>query len=142
MQTEKSMLKQTVDDEDIAEIVSKWTGIPLSKLVATEKDRLLNLESVLSQRVVGQDDALQAVSHAIRRSRAGISDEHQPLGVFLFIGSTGVGKTECAKALADVLFDSDRLLTRLDMSEYMEKQSVSRLIGAPPGYVGFDEGGN
>jgi ATP-dependent Clp protease ATP-binding subunit ClpB len=135
------LLRQEVSEEDIASIVSTWTGIPVSKMLASEKQKYLQLEDVLHKRVIGQDEAVVAVSDAIRRNRAGLSDENRPLGSFLFIGPTGVGKTELAKTLADFLFNDEKSLTRIDMSEYMEKFSVSRLIGAPPGYVGYDEGG-
>ena len=135
------LMKEEVTSEDIAEIVSKWTGIPLNKMLQAEKDKLINLEDYLHQRVVGQDEAIIAVSDAIRRSRAGLQDPKKPLGSFLFIGTTGVGKTELAKALAELLFDDEKAMVRIDMSEYMEKHSVSRLIGSPPGYVGYDEGG-
>jgi ATP-dependent Clp protease ATP-binding subunit ClpB len=130
-----------VSEEDIAQVVSAWTGIPVSKMLAGEQQKYLELESVLGKRVVGQDEALQAVADAIRRNRAGLSDPNRPLGSFLFLGPTGVGKTELAKTLAEFLFNDERALTRIDMSEYGEKFSVSRLIGAPPGYVGYDEGG-
>ena len=136
-----SFLKEEVTEEDVAAIVSKWTGVPVSKMLQSEKDRLLSIESSLKQRVIGQDDALTAVAHAVRRSRAGLGDENRPIGSFLFLGPTGVGKTETARALAEFLFDDERAMIRIDMSEYMEKHSVSRLIGAPPGYVGYDEGG-
>ena len=139
--SENSLLRQEVSEEDIAKIVSAWTGIPLSKMLSSEKQKYLELEDVLHKRVVGQDEAVRVVSDAIRRNRAGLSDENKPLGSFLFIGPTGVGKTELAKTLADFLFNDEKSLTRIDMSEYMEKFSVSRLIGAPPGYVGYDEGG-
>ena len=139
--TEKRMLKEEVDAEDIAETVSKATGIPVNKMMQTEKDKLLHLEEHLHKRVVGQDDAIIAVSDAIRRSRAGLSDPKRPIGSFIFLGTTGVGKTELAKALAEFLFDDESMMTRIDMSEYQEKHSVSRLVGAPPGYVGYDEGG-
>lgn len=139
--TDESLLRQEVSEEDIAHIVSTWTGIPVSKMLAGEKQKYLELESVLHKRVIGQDEAVKAVADAIRRNRAGLSDENRPLGSFLFIGPTGVGKTELAKTLADFLFNDEKALTRIDMSEYMEKFSVSRLIGAPPGYVGYDEGG-
>lgn len=135
------LLRQEVSEEDIARIVSSWTGIPLNKMMAGEKQKYLELENVLHKRVIGQDEAVSVVSDAIRRNRAGLSDENKPLGSFLFIGPTGVGKTELAKTLADFLFNDEKSLTRIDMSEYMEKFSVSRLIGAPPGYVGYDEGG-
>ena len=139
--TEKRMLKEEVDAEDIAETVSKATGIPVNKMMQTEKDKLLHLEEHLHKRVVGQNDAIIAVSDAIRRSRAGLSDPKRPIGSFIFLGTTGVGKTELAKALAEFLFDDESMMTRIDMSEYQEKHSVSRLVGAPPGYVGYDEGG-
>ncbi len=136
-----SMLSEEVGDEDVAEVVSRWTGIPLSKLMEGETEKLIRLEEELHRRVVGQDDAVTAVANAVRRSRAGLSDPHRPVGSFLFLGPTGVGKTELARALAGFLFDDERSMVRIDMSEYMEKHSVSRLIGAPPGYVGYDEGG-
>ena len=135
------MLKEEVDAEDIAEIVSKWTHIPVSKLMEAEVQKLLTMEDSLRERVVGQDDGLQAISDAIRRSRAGLQDPNRPLASFMFLGPTGVGKTELARALAEFLFDNERAMVRIDMSEYMEKHSVSRLIGAPPGYVGYEEGG-
>jgi len=141
LQSERRMLKEEVDSEDIAEVVSKWTGVPVSRLMEGEMQKLVRLEDVLHQRVVGQDDPVRAVANAIRRSRAGLSDPHRPIGSFLFLGPTGVGKTELARALAEFLFDDERAIVRIDMSEYMEKHSVSRLIGAPPGYVGYDEGG-
>ena len=128
-------------DEEIARIVSRWTGIPVSKLVEGEREKLLRLPSILHQRVVGQDEAVEKVSEAILRSRAGIQDPNRPIGSFLFLGPTGVGKTELAKALAQALFDDEKNLVRIDMTEYMEKHSVSRLVGAPPGYVGYEEGG-
>jgi ATP-dependent Clp protease ATP-binding subunit ClpB len=137
----KSLLRQEVTEEDIARVVSSWTGIPLNKMLAGEKEKFLNLESVLHKRVVGQNAAVKVVSDAIRRNRAGLSDPNRPLGSFLFIGPTGVGKTELAKTLADFLFNDEKALTRIDMSEYMEKFSVTRLIGSPPGYVGYEEGG-
>ncbi|NNC56665.1 MAG: ATP-dependent chaperone ClpB [Woeseiaceae bacterium] len=136
-----TLLRNNVTDEEVAEIVSKWTGIPVSKMLEGEKEKLLQMESVVQQRVVGQDEAVTAVANAIRRSRAGLSDPRRPIGSFLFLGPTGVGKTELTKALADFLFDTDEAIVRLDMSEFMEKHSVARLIGAPPGYVGYDEGG-
>jgi ATP-dependent Clp protease ATP-binding subunit ClpB len=139
--SEKRLLKEEVDAEDIADSVAKVTGIPLSKMLQSEREKLLNLEDQLHKRVVGQDEAIQAVSDAIRRSRAGLQDPKKPIGSFIFLGTTGVGKTELAKALADYLFDDDGMMTRIDMSEYQEKHSVSRLVGAPPGYVGYDEGG-
>ena len=138
---EKRLLKEEISEDDIAQVISVWTGIPVSKMLASEKQKYLQLEEVLHKRVIGQDEAITSVSDAIRRNRAGLSDENKPLGSFLFIGPTGVGKTELAKTLADFLFNDERALTRIDMSEYMEKFSVSRLIGAPPGYVGYDEGG-
>ena len=135
------MVKEEVTADDIADVVSRWTGIPVSKMVQSEREKLLHLEEELHKRVIGQDEAIQAVSDAVRRSRAGLQDPRRPIGSFIFLGSTGVGKTELAKALADYLFDDETLMTRIDMSEYQEKHSVSRLIGAPPGYVGYDEGG-
>jgi ATP-dependent Clp protease ATP-binding subunit ClpB len=141
LQAAHRMLKEEVDSEDIAEVVSKWTGVPVSRLMEGEMQKLVRLEEVLHERVVGQDDAVHAVANAIRRSRAGLSDPNRPIGSFLFLGPTGVGKTELARALAEFLFDDDRAMVRIDMSEYMEKHSVARLIGAPPGYVGYDEGG-
>jgi len=141
IQKTKKMLKEEVDEEDVAEVISKWTGIPVSKMLEGDVERLIRMESNLAKRVVGQDHALQAVSDTIRRARAGIQDASRPLGSFIFMGPTGVGKTELARALAEFLFDSEKALVRLDMSEYMEKHTVSRLIGAPPGYVGYEEGG-
>jgi ATP-dependent Clp protease ATP-binding subunit ClpB len=141
LQADRRMLKEEVDDEDIAEVVSKWTGVPVSRLVEGEMQKLVRLEEVLHQRVIGQDDPVRAVANAIRRSRAGLSDPHRPIGSFLFLGPTGVGKTELARALAEYLFDDERAMVRIDMSEYMEKHAVARLIGAPPGYIGYDEGG-
>ena len=141
LQSRERMLKEEVDEEDVAEVVSRWTGVPVSRMLEGEIQKLLRLEEHLHERVVGQDDAVRAVANAIRRSRAGLADPHRPIGSFLFLGPTGVGKTELARALADFLFDDERAVTRIDMSEYMEKHSVSRLIGAPPGYVGYDEGG-
>ncbi|MDH3681351.1 MAG: AAA family ATPase [Acidimicrobiia bacterium] len=141
LQAEKTMLKEEVDEEDIAEVVSRWTGVPVSRLMEGEASKLLRLEDELHRRVVGQDEAVTSVSSAIRRSRAGLSDPHRPIGSFLFLGPTGVGKTELARSLADFMFDDERAMVRIDMSEYMEKHSVSRLIGAPPGYVGYDQGG-
>jgi ATP-dependent Clp protease ATP-binding subunit ClpB len=134
-------MKEEVDAEDIAENVAKATGIPVSKMLQSERDKLLNLEDELHRRVVGQDEAITAVADAIRRSRAGLQDPKRPIGSFIFLGTTGVGKTELAKALADYLFDDESMMTRIDMSEYQEKHSSSRLVGAPPGYVGYDEGG-
>jgi ATP-dependent Clp protease ATP-binding subunit ClpB len=141
LQAKQKMLKEEVDEEDVAEVVSKWTGVPVSRLLEGEIAKLVRMEEVLHEWVVGQDDAVAAVANAIRRSRAGLSDPHRPIGSFLFLGPTGVGKTELARALADFLFDDERAMVRLDMSEYMEKHAVSRLVGAPPGYVGYDEGG-
>ena len=141
LQENSSMLKEAVSDEDIAHIISKWTGIPVSKLVETEREKLLNTQDRLHERVIGQEDAIKRVSDAILRSRSGLSDPDKPIGSFLFLGPTGVGKTELSKTLAALLFDSDKHMIRIDMSEYMEKHSVSRLIGAPPGYIGHDEGG-
>ncbi len=141
LQSERKMLKEEVDEEDIAKVVSRWTGVPVSRLMEGEMSKLVRLEDVLHQRVVGQDEAVEAVANAIRRSRAGLSDPDRPIGSFLFLGPTGVGKTELARSLADFLFDDERAMVRLDMSEYMEKHTVSRLIGAPPGYVGYDAGG-
>ncbi len=141
LQGEGAMIKEEVDAEDIAEIVSRWTGIPVKKMAQSEKEKLLHLEEELHKRVVGQDDAIRAVSDAVRRSRAGLNDPRRPIGSFIFLGTTGVGKTELAKALAEYLFDDEDMMTRIDMSEYMEKHSVSRLVGAPPGYVGYEEGG-
>ncbi len=137
----ESLIKEEVDEDDIAEIVARWTGIPVTKMMQTEREKLLHLEEELHQRVVGQDEAIQAVSDAIRRSRAGLQDPKRPIGSFIFLGTTGVGKTELAKALADYLFDDENMMTRIDMSEYQEKFAATRLIGAPPGYVGYDEGG-
>lgn len=141
LQENGSLLREEVSDDDIAHVVSTWTGIPISKMLSSEMEKFLHLEGTLAERVVGQDQAIKAVSHAIRRNKTGLSDELRPLGSFIFLGPTGVGKTELAKTLADFLFDDERALTRIDMSEYMEKHAVSRLIGAPPGYVGYDQGG-
>jgi ATP-dependent Clp protease ATP-binding subunit ClpB len=135
------MLKEEVDEEDVAKIVSKWTGIPVSKMLEGEVKKLVEIEDRLRQRVVGQDIAIEHIANAIRRSRAGLSDPNRPIGSFIFLGPTGVGKTELARALAGFLFDDDHAMVRIDMSEYMEKHAVSRLIGAPPGYVGYEEGG-
>lgn len=140
-QANNRMLKEEVTSEDIADVVSKWTGIPVSKMVQSEREKLLHLEKELGKRVAGQSEAIEAISDAIRRSRAGLSDERRPIGSFIFLGTTGVGKTELAKALAEFLFDDEQAMVRIDMSEYQERHSVSRLIGAPPGYVGYDEGG-
>ncbi len=141
LQKDQKMLKEEVDEEDIAEVVSKWTGVPVSSLMEGEIEKLINMEKRLHERVIGQDEAVSAVSNAIRRARAGLQDPERPLGSFIFLGPTGVGKTELARALAEFLFDDERAMIRIDMSEYMEKHTVSRLIGAPPGYVGHDEGG-
>ena len=140
-QNQNMLVRSTVTDEEIAEVVARWTGIPVSKLVEGEREKLLHLEDILHKRVIGQDEAVRLVSEAIQRSRAGISDPNRPIGSFMFLGPTGVGKTELAKTLAECLFDDEHNLVRIDMTEYMEKFSVSRLIGAPPGYVGYDEGG-
>lgn len=141
MKGDRSLIKEEVDADDIAEIVSRWTGIPITKMVQSEKEKLLLLESELHRRVVGQDEAISAIADAVRRSRAGLNDPRRPIGSFIFLGTTGVGKTELAKALAEYLFDDENMMTRIDMSEYQEKHTVSRLVGAPPGYVGYDEGG-
>jgi len=141
LQSGNRMLKEEVDAEDIAEVVSKWTGVPVSRLMEGEMAKLVHLEDMLHLRVIGQDEAVTAVSNAIRRSRAGLSDPNRPIGSFMFLGPTGVGKTELARAVAEYLFDDDKAMVRIDMGEYMEKFSVTRLIGAPPGYVGYDEGG-
>jgi ATP-dependent Clp protease ATP-binding subunit ClpB len=138
---EPVFLKEAVDADDVAEVVAKWTGIPVSRLLETEMQKLIHMEERLHRRVVGQDEAVEAVSNALRRSRAGLSDPNRPIGAFLFIGPTGVGKTELARALAEFMFDDEHAMVRIDMSEYMEKHSVARLIGAPPGYVGYEEGG-
>ena len=141
MQGEKALIKEEVDADDIAGVVSRWTGIPVMKMVQSEKEKLLHLEDELHERVVGQNDAIAAIADAVRRSRAGLNDPRRPIGSFIFLGTTGVGKTELAKALAEYLFDDENMMTRIDMSEYQEKHAVSRLVGAPPGYVGYDEGG-
>ncbi|MCS7150034.1 MAG: ATP-dependent chaperone ClpB [Caldimicrobium sp.] len=141
LQREKSFLKEEVDEEDVAEIISKWTGIPVKRLLESEREKLLRIEDKLKERVVGQDHAISSIANAIRRARAGLKDPNRPIGSFLFIGPTGVGKTELAKALAEFMFDTEQAMIRIDMSEYMEKHSVARLIGAPPGYVGYEEGG-
>ena len=135
------IITEAVTPEDIAEIVARWTGIPVGRMLESETSKLLHMEESLHKRVVGQDEAIRAVSDAVRRSRAGLSNEHRPLGSFLFLGTTGVGKTELAKALSEFLFNDESMMTRIDMSEYQESHTVSRLIGAPPGYVGYDEGG-
>ncbi len=141
MSGEKSLIKEEVDSDDIADVVSRWTGIPVSKMVQSEKEKLLHLEEELHKRVVGQEEAIAAIADAVRRSRAGLNDPRRPIGSIIFLGTTGVGKTELAKALAEYLFDDENMMTRIDMSEYQEKHTVSRLVGAPPGYVGYDEGG-
>lgn len=141
MQQKKSLLKEEVGAEDIADIVARWTGIPVTRMLQSERQKLLLLEEELHKRVIGQDNAIEAVANAVRRSRAGLQDEDRPIGSFFFLGSTGVGKTELARTLAEFLFNDTNAMIRIDMSEYMEKHSVSRLVGAPPGYVGYDEGG-
>jgi ATP-dependent Clp protease ATP-binding subunit ClpB len=141
VQEHRQLLKEEVTAEDVAEIVAKWTGIPVTRLTETETEKLLKLEDVLHERVIGQQEAVTAVANAVRQSRAGLSDPNRPIGSFIFLGPTGVGKTELARTLAEYLYGTEDAITRLDMSEYMEKHSVSRLIGAPPGYVGYDEGG-
>jgi len=140
-QSEEALIKEEVEDEDIAEVVARWTGIPVSKMLQSERDKLLRLEDELHKRVVGQDEAIEVVSDAVRRSRAGLQDANRPVGSFIFLGTTGVGKTELARALAEFLFDDENMMTRIDMSEYQERHTVSRLVGAPPGYVGYEEGG-
>ena len=135
------MIREEVTAEDIAEVVSRWTGIPVTRMLQSERDKLLHLEEELHKRVIGQDEAISAVANAVRRSRAGLQDPKKPIASFIFLGTTGTGKTELAKALAEYLFNDETMMTRIDMSEYQEKFSVSRLIGAPPGYVGYDEGG-
>jgi ATP-dependent Clp protease ATP-binding subunit ClpB len=141
LQKEEKMLKEEVDEEDVAEVVSKWTGIPVAKMLEGEIEKLVHMEERLRQRVVGQEGAILAVSNAVRRARAGLQDPNRPIGSFIFMGPTGVGKTELARALAEFLFDDEQAMVRIDMSEFMEKHSVARLIGAPPGYVGYEEGG-
>jgi ATP-dependent Clp protease ATP-binding subunit ClpB len=141
LQADLKMLKEEVDEEDVAEVVSKWTGIPVSKLMEGEVQKLVHMEEGIHQRMVDQDEAVTAVANAIRRARAGLSDPNRPIGSFIFLGPTGVGKTELARALAEFLFDDERAMVRIDMSEYQERHTVSRLIGAPPGYVGYEEGG-
>jgi ATP-dependent Clp protease ATP-binding subunit ClpB len=141
LQKGQPMLREEVTEEDIAAVVSKWTGVPVSKMIESDSERLLKMEDRLHERVVGQDEAVRAIADAVRRSRAGLSDPKKPLGSFLFVGPTGVGKTELARALAEFLFDDEHAMVRLDMSEYMEKHAVARMIGAPPGYVGYEEGG-
>ncbi|MDD2326201.1 MAG: AAA family ATPase, partial [Alphaproteobacteria bacterium] len=140
-QSEGAMIDEVVKDSDIAAIVSRWTGVPVDKMMEGERDKLLKMEELLRRRVIGQDEAITAVANAVRRARAGLQDPNRPIGSFLFLGPTGVGKTELTKALAEFLFDDEQAMVRLDMSEYMEKHAVSRLIGAPPGYVGYEEGG-
>ena len=135
------LLRNKVTDEEIADVVSRWTGIPVSRMLEGERDKLLRMEQALHSRVVGQDEAVVAVANAVRRSRAGLSDPNKPNGSFMFLGPTGVGKTELCKALAEFLFDTEDAVVRIDMSEFMEKHSVARLLGAPPGYVGYEEGG-
>lgn len=135
------MLKEEVDDADVAEVISRWTGIPVSRMLESERDKLVRMESYLGERVIGQEEAISAVSNAVRRARSGLQDPNRPIGSFIFMGPTGVGKTELAKALARFIFDTEQAMVRIDMSEFMEKHSVARLIGAPPGYVGYDEGG-
>ena len=139
--TDNKLLKEEIDDEDIANVVSKWTGIPVNKLVESEKQKLVNMEDILHKRLIGQDEAVETVSDAIRRARSGLKDPKRPIGTFLFLGPTGVGKTELAKSLAEFMFNDEDALVRIDMSEYMEKHNVARLVGAPPGYVGYEEGG-
>ena len=141
LQKGSKMLKEEVDDEDVAEVVSRWTGIPVSRMLEGERDKLVRMEERLGARVIGQEEAVTAVADAVRRARSGLQDPNRPIGSFIFMGPTGVGKTELAKALAEFLFDSEQAMIRVDMSEFMEKHSVSRLIGAPPGYVGYEEGG-
>ena len=140
-ETDNPLIREEVTADDIAEVVSRWTGIPVSRMLQSEKDKLLHLEEELHKRVIGQDEAIKAVSDAVRRSRAGLQDPKRPIASFIFLGTTGVGKTELAKTLADYMFNDESMMTRIDMSEYQEKHTVSRLIGAPPGYIGYDEGG-
>ena len=141
LQKEGALLKEEVDDEEIAEVISRWTHIPVARLLEGEMQKLIKMEDALHERIIGQDEAVKAVSSAVRRSRAGLQDPDRPIGSFIFLGPTGVGKTELARALADFLFDDERAMIRIDMSEYQEKHTVSRLVGAPPGYVGYEEGG-
>jgi len=141
LQADSKMIKEEVDVEEIAAVVSRWTGIPVTRMLEAERTKLLKLEDELHKRVIGQDEAVHAVADAVRRSRAGMGDEKRPIGSFIFLGTTGVGKTELAKALSEILFNDEHAMTRIDMSEYQERHSVSRLVGAPPGYVGYDEGG-
>src|SRR5262249_9433878 len=140
-QGQTRLLKEEVDEEDIAEVVSRWTGVPVSKLLEGEMKKLLHLEDELHKRVIGQDEAVEAVAEAVMRARSGLKDPNRPMGSFIFLGPTGVGKTELARALAEFLFDDERALVRIDMSEYQEKHTVARLLGAPPGYIGYEEGG-
>ena len=140
IQKDRCLLKEEVDTDDIAEVVSKWTGIPVSRMMEGEKEKLIRMEERLKERVVGQSEAIEAVSNSVRRARAGLQDPSRPIGTFLFLGPTGVGKTELCKALASFLFDDENAMVRIDMSEFMEQHSVARLIGAPPGYVGYEEG--
>ena len=142
LQQDGVFLKEEVDEEDVAEVVAKWTGVPVSKMLEGEMQKLVAMEENLSKRVIGQDEALQAVANAVRRARAGLQDPNRPVGSFIFLGPTGVGKTETARALAEFLFDDERAMVRLDMSEYMEKHAVARMIGAPPGYIGYEVGGH
>jgi ATP-dependent Clp protease ATP-binding subunit ClpB len=141
LQQDRKMLKEEVDDTDVAEVISRWTGIPVSRMLESEREKLVRMESTLSHRVIGQEEAISAVSNAVRRARSGLQDPNRPIGSFIFMGPTGVGKTELAKALARFIFDTEQAMVRIDMSEFMEKHSVARLIGAPPGYVGYEEGG-
>ncbi|HRO98439.1 MAG TPA: AAA family ATPase, partial [Flavobacteriales bacterium] len=141
LQADSKMIKEEVDVEEIAAVVARWTGIPVTRMLEAERTKLLKLEDELHKRVIGQDEAVRAVADAVRRSRAGMGDERRPIGSFIFLGTTGVGKTELAKALSEILFNDEHAMTRIDMSEYQERHSVSRLVGAPPGYVGYDEGG-
>ncbi|MCP5046212.1 MAG: AAA domain-containing protein, partial [bacterium] len=141
LQEEKKILTEEIKEEDIAEVVSKWTGVPVNKMLSGERDKLLSMEEILRHRVVGQDEAVSAVSRVIRRSKAGLHNPDRPIGSFMFLGPTGVGKTELAKTLSEFIFNSEKAMVRIDMSEYMEKHSVAKLIGAPPGYVGYEEGG-
>ena len=141
VQKDKKMLKEEVDEEDVAEVVSKWTGIPLSRMLESDVEKLIHMEERLKQRVIGQDEPIHAVSNALRRARSGLQDPNRPIGSFIFMGPTGVGKTELARALAEFMFNDEQAMIRIDMSEYMEKHSVARMIGAPPGYVGYEEGG-
>ena len=141
-QAETPMVKEEVDEDDIAAVVARWTGVPVERLLEGETEKLIHMEDRLHQRVVGQDEAIAAVANALRRSRTGLQDPNRPIGSFIFLGPTGVGKTELARALAEFMFDDERAMIRLDMSEYQERHTVSRLVGAPPGYVGYDEGGS